>query len=199
MIYRQIRPERISAMKRGFSSRLTYANVMSTVAVFLALGGGSLAATNKGSGDNGGQHQNAGNGDKTNKGDGNGNGHKGRNDHSGNGSGGNSSGGDDNSGGDSSSTDNTGASGSPQVTFTTRHGESVLTDPKSDSTVADAACDKDEAVVGGGVRTTRDGRGAQPLVESSGPDGNGWTATVQNNSGADEVKVTAYAICASSH
>jgi hypothetical protein len=183
-------------------ARLTYANIMSTIAVFLALGGGALAAGGDDGGDKGSQHQADGSG-------GNGGGDQGGKDKGGKGHG-DKGGSSDNGGNDGSndagndSTDsNTNATGS--LGFTTREGDTVSTDSKTSEAVTTASCEDNETLVGGGVRTVS-GKGnvrgqsveGNPVVQSSGPDGNGWSATVLNDGSVGGVKVTAYAICASS-
>jgi hypothetical protein len=189
----------------AITSRLTYANVMSTIGVFLALGGGAVAAGgggNNGGGDKGANHQAGGNGgngggDTGGKGDGgNSHGHKGGN----GGNGGNDNG--DNNGGSDSAT--AGTNTNAALNFTTREGDPVKTDPSSDQAVASASCQDGETLVGGGVRTTNDKeqvRGqsneSKPMVMSSGPDGNAWSARVMDYAGVG-LTATAYAICASS-
>jgi hypothetical protein len=187
-------------------SRLTYANVMSTIGVFLALGGGAVAADGggNGGGDKGSHHQGDGSGsngggDNGGKGDG-GKGDKGDKGDKGNNGGDN--GGND-GGANDSNTGDTNASGALNVT--TRDGDPVKTDEKTSQAVATASCDDNETLVGGGVKTESEKgkvRGSpvegNPVVQSSGPEGNGWSATVLNDGSLGGVNVTAYAICASS-
>jgi hypothetical protein len=184
-------------------SRLTYANVMSTIAVFLALGGGAVAAGgDNGGGDKGSQHQaddSGGNGGGDQGGKdrgGKGHGDKGGNSDNGGNAGGNEVGGNDST--DSNAT----ATGS--LGFTTREGDTVSTDSKTSEAITTALCEDNETLVGGGVRTTSGkdrirGQAVEgnPVVQSSGPDGNGWSANVLNDGSVGGVKATAYAICAS--
>lgn len=206
-MFKLMRSQRISSMPSTLRSRLTYANVMSTIAVFLALGGGSFAAVsgNKDSGDQGAHHQR---GDGSG-GDGGGGGDQGGTDNGGKdkgGKGGQSNKGDNgNNGGGGNDSTAGNVNGNATFSVTTRDGDPVSTDRDTGEAVASAACDKDEQVVGGGVKTAAEKdrvRGqsveGQPVVMSSGPDGDGWSARVVNSSGLGAVKVTAYAICASS-
>ena len=185
-------------------SRLTYANVMSTIGVFLALGGGAVAAGGggHGGGDKGSHHAGDGSG-------GNGGGDQGGNDNGGKGhhKGGNGDNGGNNGGNDGGGNDSTGAdtNANGSLNITTRDGDPVKTDPDSSEAVATASCEDNETLVGGGVQTASEKgnvRGSpvegHPVVQSSGPDGNGWSATVLNDGSLGGVKVTAYAICASS-
>jgi hypothetical protein len=203
MIPKLPRSQRTSAIHPAIRSRLTYANVMSTIAVFLALGGGAVAAgggkdggTDKGSHQADGSGGNGG-GDQGGKD----NGGKGHGDKGGNSDNGGNDGGND-AGGDDSTDSNTNATGS--LGFTTREGDPVSTDSKTSEGVATASCEDNETLVGGGVRTVsgKDNIRGQPVegnpvVQSSGPDGNGWSAQVLNDGSVGGVKVTAYAICAS--
>jgi hypothetical protein len=194
-----MRPEQISSMLLRLRLHLTYANVMSTIAVFLALGGGALAAGggNDGGGDKGSHHQgdgSAGNGAGDQGGGNGGNDNQGK----GHGGKGNNGGNGDNTGGsDGGGNNSTGDTTTPNGSFnvTTHEGDPVAPDRRTDLATATASCTDGETLIGGGVRTPP-GKG-QPLVTSSGPDGDKWTATVYDNSGSEDVKVTAYAICAS--
>jgi len=172
---------------------------MSTIAVFLALGGGSFAAVSgdKDSGGQGAQEEQGGGGNsdgdnagKDSKGD---KGDKGNND--GNGSG------DTNEGNNNPADAN--ADQNDALNITTRQGDPAKSDPDSDEAVASASCEDGERLVGGGVLTNSEKqqvRGqtidSQPMVMSSGPDGNGWSARVMDSAGVG-VTATAYAICAS--
>src|SRR4051812_3899674 len=134
MLLRRLRSERMSSMQSSIRARLTYANVMSTIAVFLALGGGSLAAVSGDKADQSAHHKADGSGD-------NGGGDQG-------GKGGKDKGGkskqsDNNNGGadNGSASDNTNPNGSLRVT--TRNGDPVSTDTDTDEAVASTSCDKD--------------------------------------------------------
>lgn len=59
------------------------------------------------------------------------------------------------------------------------------------------ASEDGEELLGGGVRTDPSGF-AEPVITSSGPEGNAWSARVVNGSGAGRVVVTPYVICAGS-
>lgn len=188
-------------------SRLTYANVMSTIAIFLALGGGSMAAVSapeqgvisdaqEQNGDPaGGASDGSSGGEPTHDGD------DGSNQGNGDGDqkGGSGDDGDDNGNaddnGDGVARDD-GDSAGPLLGVATREGTEASTDRTSDTIVVAASCLSGERVVGGGVRSEPQSRDAEPIVLTSAPDGDGWSATVANGSGVGRVSVTAYAICA---
>src|SRR5436190_19548819 len=134
---RRLRSERTSSM-RNLKTRLTYANVMSTIAVFLALGGGSLAAVSgdKPSGDKGAQHSQGDGSGGNSGGDQGGKGDKGGNsggDQGGKGDKGGNSGGKDSQGdkrGNGAGTEDAGGDGALSVT--TGDGDAVSTDRHTD-------------------------------------------------------------------
>jgi hypothetical protein len=208
MISRLLDPDTLSRTYPIVRSRLTYANVMSTIGVFLALGGGAVAAGGgggNGGGDKGSHHQGDGSG-SNGGGDNGGNGGNGGNGHKGD-KGDNGDNGGDNGGNNGGGNDSTGAdsNASGPLNVTTREGDPVKTDQKTSQAVATASCEDNETLVGGGVKTESEKdkvRGqpveGNPVVQSSGPDGNGWSATVLNDGSLGGVKVTAYAICAAS-
>lgn len=202
--------ERTAAVSAKLRSWVSYANVMATLAVLLAFGGGALVADAaeppgdppqpQSQGTDDGEAP-AGDGEPADDdgdagGDGEGEDQDGGDDDGG--------GGDQGGGGEADDQDDDGDSDAPGrgddrtsgLNITAREGKAVTTDSRLDQALASVTCAEGEQLVGGGVRTSENGDGAETRVTSSGPDGNGWSAKVVNGSGSGSVTVTAHAFCA---
>lgn len=191
-------------------SRLSYANVMATVAIFLALGGGAYAVT--GVPDRGGVfhgcvnnktgvlrvvkpasscHKAVRHGGHRNPGESaiawNQQGRPGLNGTSG-------TNGINGINGTNGSDGKNGANGATQVTVRTAVG--TVANPMEQSTAL-AECNTGERVTGGGA-SVGTSNGSLYELDDSGPDGGGWLARARNTGNAGETAtVTAFVICAS--